>query len=88
MTNIGISLAIIFGTAICSGILWLCWEAYSAKPIRPWDDFADPVNTVPESYAEALQMIPANSDKPIAQFTKWPEVTEEAILNLHGGEQS
>ena len=73
------------------GIAWLANWYGRAVARKRWEEFcdrtdqqyADCLNTVPESYSEALEMVAANSDKPIAQFTKWPEITEEQVINLY-----
>jgi hypothetical protein len=78
--SVGISLAIIGSVAFGGTIAWLAYEAFSAPTIRPWDDFKDRINTVPESYAEALQLV-ANDR------TEGPgrELTVEELCRLHEG---
>jgi hypothetical protein len=89
--SVAMSLAIIGSVAFGGAILWMAWEAISAPIEDRWANhrdrqYRDRVNTVPESYPEAIKMIAANSDKPIAQFTKWPEITEDKLKSIYHGE--
>lgn len=70
MTDAGIALAGIATVAIPLGVVFLANQYGQAVARQRRSEFQDRVNTVPESYAEALEMIAANSDKPIMTYAE------------------